>query len=619
LVGVLVLLVGRVWLAVVMWEPGWSALTWDDFTRVQLARHWAIDPEFAPGGDLVWLPAPTWINGLAFMAVGGSFRANPMLLTAIVNTVAAIAAAAIVGWSAHWLWRSISGGLLAFAAALFAPWAVFTSLSGLGEPIYYLAVAGVSATTLAWLRTARLRWLVAAAGSVSVAAACRYEGWALAGAWAVVLALVEMGPRSAWVARLRSALPRLAIIACAAVIPLVWVGYNLAVTGDPLFFVKENARSFTSFSSDYGTIESLQTRIAYYPASLLRTAPLLLAGAVTVIVLHRANRSVRALGGIVALQFSMLYASSLVSPVLGLFSERFLVAIVLALAPLLGGLATILPRLSGHRRIAVAASVAAAAIGVTAVRIADRPVEWSHAPDLLALTESLGELADLEDPLTVVLGPGLENDVMPLTVRNGEALAVYYDPALPIGGPTPATRTVWIERLPARVTAISEDPAATIGRFVVYGDVAADVAVCPGCRGWTMQSETGESRAVPSGPFVPLEFDTDDPGALQEATVWVEVPRTGAARRAVLELRSLYGHGFNRGRLELLVRVDGTVVLRRDVAEPSRWLTVGFPIDPGQGTVRVEVVVRALAGIEPGWEWGRASTVLIRSLVVEAS
>src|SRR4030067_122128 len=119
LVGVLVLLVGRVWLAVVMWEPGWSALTWDDFTRVQLARHWAIDPEFAPGGDLVWLPAPTWINGLAFMAVGGSFRANPMLLTAIVNTVAAIAAAAIVGWSAHRLWRSLSGGLLAFAAVLF--------------------------------------------------------------------------------------------------------------------------------------------------------------------------------------------------------------------------------------------------------------------------------------------------------------------------------------------------------------------------------------------------------------------------------------------------------------------------------------------------------------------
>jgi hypothetical protein len=158
------------------------------------------------------------------------------------------------------------------------------------------------------------------------------------------------------------------------------------VTGDPLFFVKENARSFTNFSSDYGTIQGLQTRIAYYPASLLRTAPLLLAGAVTVIVLHRANRSVRALGGIVALQFSMVYASSLVSPVLGVFSERFLVAIVLALAPLLGGLATILPRLSGHRRIAVAASVAAAAIGVTAVRIADRPVEWSHAPDLLALT-----------------------------------------------------------------------------------------------------------------------------------------------------------------------------------------------------------------------------------------
>ena len=118
---------------------------------------------------------------------------------------------------------------------------------------------------------------------------------------------------------------------------------------------------------------------------------------------------------------------------------------------------------------------------------------------------------------------------------------------------------------------------------------------------------------------MPLEFDGDDPDAGQEALVWVEVPRTGEMRRARLELRSLYGHGFNPGRLELLVRVDDTVVFSRDIAAPSRWLTVGFPIAPGAGMVRVEVVVRALPGIETGWMWGRASTVLIRSLVVEAS
>lgn len=609
-----VLVVVRVWLAVVMWEPGWSALTWDDFTRVQLARQWAAEPQFAPGGDLVWLPGPTWVNGLAFMAVGGGLHTNPMLLTAILNTVAALAAAAVLGWSALRLWDSPTGGLITFAAVLFAPWGVFTSLSGLGEPVYYLAVAGVSAATLAWVRTSSLPSLAAAAGCVGAAAACRYEGWVLAGSWAIVVAFLEWGPPHRWGHRSRPALRRLAVIATAAVVPLVWIGYNLVRTGDPFFFVAETARYFTSA---YGTIQGLQARITYYPVALLRAAPLLLTGAIAVIVLHRGRRSVRALGGIIGLQFAILYASSLVSPVVGAFNERFLFAVALALTPLLGGLAVSLPRLTGPRRIVVATVAATAVIGLTAARIGDRPVEWSHAPDLLTLAAVLGDAAGQETPVSVTLGPGLANDVMPLAVRNGDDLAVDFEPGMPLTGPEPAV--TWIERLPARIAAIDRTPTATIGRFAVYTDLELEVPTCPGCEGWTLRTETGELRPVLPGPFVPLEFDGDDPIAGQEALVWVEIPRTAESRRAVLELRSLYGHGFNPGRLELLVRVDDTLVLRRDLAEPSRWLTVGIPIDPGTGVVRVEVVVRALPGIETGWMWGRASTVLIRSLVVEAS
>lgn len=51
-----------------MWEPGWSAPTWDDFTRVALAQEWADDP-FLAIGDLVWLPIQTWGYGIAFALV----------------------------------------------------------------------------------------------------------------------------------------------------------------------------------------------------------------------------------------------------------------------------------------------------------------------------------------------------------------------------------------------------------------------------------------------------------------------------------------------------------------------------------------------------------------------
>jgi hypothetical protein len=122
---------------------------------------------------------------------------------------------------------------------------------------------------------------------------------------------------------------------------------------------------------------------------------------------------------------------------------------------------------------------------------------------------------------------------MPLTVRNGEALAVYYDPALSIGGPTPATRTMWIERLPARVTAISEDRAATIGRFVVYG-VSLPMSPLSDAR-MDMQSETGDN-AVPSGRL--CLWSTDDPALFRRRSGSKSLGRCGASGSA--RLRSLW-------------------------------------------------------------------------------
>jgi hypothetical protein len=131
-----------------------------------------------------------------------------------------------------------------------------------------------------------------------------------------------------------------------------------------------------------------------------------------------------------------------------------------------------------------------------------------------------------------------------------------------------------------------------------------------------LTDESGQSRPLPSGPYAWLEFTTDDP--LPDSSVILatslEVP--AGSTTATLELRSTYGHGFNAGRMRVEVRVDGLTIESWDLSEPSRWRVVPFDIPAGVTGVDLEVAVVALADIEAGWAWGRASTVLVRSVEV---
>src|SRR6185503_15896474 len=136
-----------------------------------------------------------WVYGLGFAFTCDLFADNPMLLAAIVNSLAAVGTAALLGRAAYLLFGSAAGALLTFATALFAPWAVFTSLSALSEPLYYLAVALV-----VWALAAResgggLGTVLAGSLGVVAAAANRYEGWLLAPAWLVIVALTLL-PRA---------------------------------------------------------------------------------------------------------------------------------------------------------------------------------------------------------------------------------------------------------------------------------------------------------------------------------------------------------------------------------------------------------------------------------------
>ncbi len=597
----------RVWLAVVLWEPGWSALTWDDFSRVAYARTWAGDPSVVP--DLIWLPLPIWVYGTVFRIAGSWFIANPMLLAALFNTVLMFVVAAVSAWTARRLFASNVAAVAAGLAVLYAPWGVWLSLSGLSEPMYFVTVAVAMAGTVGWLQQRRRSLLVVAAVAIAAGAACRYEGWMMMGAWAVVLGWRELrthrhdptpGVHPLW------------IIAAPALVPISWALLNQARTGNPLYFAEESARIFlNAFGPLYGVV----SRLIYYPASLLRAAPLIIPIAAVVVLLRRRDPMLLAVAAIPALAFGVLWGSSLVSPAVGAFNERYLFAFAVAVTPIAAGLPIVAAAAGAGRRMApVALSVF---VGVAVIWAASRyphtPEEWTVAPDLLTVAAALGKDADPADPLTVVVGEGMENDVTALVIRNGGALHVVV-----AGSSADPTRLapgeILLERIPARIAANQAEPAARIGRYALYGMAAPEVPPCPGCTGWTHRDETGAVSQVITGGYVPLEFLGNDPVPGAETTVWIDVMAPGAT--AVLEVRSLYGHGFNPGRLDLQVRRDGELILQRDIAEHSRWITVDIPLPADQAAVRIEVAVVARPGIETGWGWGRASTVLIRSLTV---
>ncbi|MGB5168846.1 MAG: hypothetical protein WBP49_10630, partial [Acidimicrobiia bacterium] len=179
--------VARIALGYLTWAPGWSALTWDDFTRVAIARHWADAPFWFNG--FVWLPLPVWITGSIYTVAGGWFASSPMALMAIINTVAVFIAAAIAAWSAHRMFSDTIGTLTVFVVVLFAPWSYFLSLSGLAEPLYFVAIATAAAGLVSWAVSGKNTSLVVGSLGVAAAAGMRYEGWWLAGAWIAVIGI----------------------------------------------------------------------------------------------------------------------------------------------------------------------------------------------------------------------------------------------------------------------------------------------------------------------------------------------------------------------------------------------------------------------------------------------
>jgi hypothetical protein len=595
-----VALVGaRIWLGALLWSPVYSALTWDDFTRVAIARRWAEFPFVS--ADLVWLPSQTWLLGSLFWLTGDTFAARPMALVAILNTSLIVLTAVVVGRSAFRLAGSTAGGWIAFVVVLFSPWGFYTSLAGLGEPIYYL---GTSLAIAALIRFATrpsptTPWWGAAA--VALAAATRYEGWWLAVAWMAGMFWVIRRDRAGErlmqkpAARIRRIIPLLAPF----LVPAGWMAYNLAETGNPLEFAR---RSAEYFSSAYGGPPTIIGRILYYPSALVRADLLLLLIVLGLAALYRRHPVVRLLVSVIVLHGALFLATSLVGSAVGAFNERFMFAFILAATPLVGFAPAALQRIPRPGRGVVVALATVLVIAVTAIRIPDRPTEWSHAPDLLALADAIDRMATEGDPLHISISPEMAAiEATPLTVVAGDRAHITVQPAM---SPDADMR---IERFPEPGLL----PPTALGRYGVTGPLAPelprDQTICH-CDGWVYTDETGAELDLGDTNLAWTEFAGLDPRPGE--TTRTATTLAGGLGRASVEVRSLYGHGFNPGRMRVEVVMAGTVVESWDISEPSRWRRIEIDVPPDGAMLEVRVV--AQPSIEFGWAWGTASTTLVR-------
>lgn len=218
LVPALAFLLALVWTVT---RSGLPILWVDDITRSMYAVQWANDPFVFPE-DLVWLPAPMWLDGIAVWIGGNGWE--PIF---VVNAVCGLVVVASVTALAREL--ELDGALLAGILAALAPVLVTVSASRLSEPkAWAFTLAGV----YCWqrhIRTARPTWYAAAFAMVSLAALSRYEYW--------IVPVVLLG--YAVVARARWGTPPATVIVLAALPLAVTIGalvsLNLIRYGVPLY------------------------------------------------------------------------------------------------------------------------------------------------------------------------------------------------------------------------------------------------------------------------------------------------------------------------------------------------------------------------------------------------
>lgn len=635
-------IIGRAVLEILLFQRGYFFLTWDCFTRTLISLRWSDAPFFTLP-DLVWLPFQFWVQGAAFALTKHIWPSDPALTPILLNLMFST----LVAWPLFRLTEHLFNRRVATVATilyLFFPWGIWTAASGLSESIYYFFAVFACWKLVLWRDGFNARHALMAMVSFSVLTMMRYEGWlfsALAGLYFGAVCLRAYFSKSG----LRPAWQQLTLLGVLALFPLVWFSLNAIQYGNPFNFVKASAQIF---SAAYGANSwDFWTRAHYYPGYLFQTSPFLtLLAPLALFIGLKQNRSGLVLGLLAVVQFGLLYAMSLGSSALGGFPERFLALNLIILLPFVA-----LLFVDGVKRFSPAITIALVTgyVLYSSSQVLNHfPYEWNYADDTLETGRTLGQLLAGAPNQRILLLDDTTDSTMAIPIISGqfERFSTERDFGLSRMTPTEGGRLdakegqAFIDMLAGLshaelqsffkekgfVGALTNRPLAyltlkdtlqvthVIGRYYLLTPDATPVEPSS----WEYHSSHADAPLLPmaSNGLVAFEAIPDQMVKGDFAEIRRTIHPQPEARALKMQIRSFYGHGFNLGNLEQQILVNGKIVYRRDIAEVNAWQTFQYPLQSNSPPLDLVVRVVANGDVQP-WGWGRASTTLVKDLLIQ--
>jgi hypothetical protein len=306
--------------------------------------------------------------------------------------------------------------------------------------IPYLAL--VLAALLLETKRPRAGWPVLAL--LAVAGLLRPEAWLFSAAYFVYLAYSEAGWRRSLAPLVALARRSPGLLALVAAAPLLWAGYDLAVTGDPLYSLTGTRDTVETLDRDTG-VRGLVVEGPQRLGEVLREPVLI--GAAAGLALSLALLRRRAAIGVAALvlaigAFAVLALAGLAVLTRYLLPAATILAIFCAAAAL--GWASIPPQDPWRRRWATIGGA------VLALLVAFAPAQVERLADLQdsiatqeRMTDDLHELAD---------DGGLDPDCEPVTVPNARPIPFL---------------ALWLDRRPSDILQAGEGAAGEGSGYLV--------------------------------------------------------------------------------------------------------------------------------------------------------
>lgn len=340
------------------------ALSADDFHRSLYA--WEVTRGHLVPSNL-WPPLQFWLAALLLQ-----IDPHPLTVLWLLNLAAATAGLACLALLGLTLGLG-RGAALAVLLAASAPWYIWLSLSGLVEPLFFLALLLAYLGVARWCGGGGAGWLWAAALGLLAAGMLRFDAWGHALAFSLGLAWRwwRAGPARHHTWLLAAGLPW--------VFPLAWLAWQALAFGSPLYF----ARVTRSYYLGVFGPQPLLKRLLWQPGDLWALASLTLPLGLAGTWLLRRRPGVPLLALMWLASFALLVQSTLSHTISQNNPVRQVLIHALLLAP---GAACLLARLA---RRGWAGPLLAAAL--LAGLLVPRALQLPHYPNgLPADTEQVG-------------------------------------------------------------------------------------------------------------------------------------------------------------------------------------------------------------------------------------